>query len=1057
MIRLFNFTKIFFTKTYLFSLLFLLLFFSEAVCDEGRKNSFFMLQSNQITGMIPDIDNAYGVAFRDLNNDDHPDIYFTCFRNLNRMLINNGGIIPFIDRTIFSGTGGYLMIHGNVNLELGADIADYNNDGLPDLFIAGWGKTHRLFRNLGNVSFEDVTSNLNLLGTVDANQGLWFDADNDGFLDLYITDEHQSNRFLKNLQNGFFKEKIWTETFVDNAVSQGASNCDLDMDGDMDLYVSNWFSPDYLLINNGKGLFRRLKLNLPTLTQPISTNSSSFADIDNDGDPDLFVAGNNGYVYFYENQSDSTQIIFKERTNHPFYHIGNRVFGILIDDFNLDGWLDCFITTTGENRLYLNDGKGNFYNEYDSDKRKIYSTGASAADIDGDGDLDIIVSNKTDNSQLYLNPTNSQKYLRLKFLGVVSNRDAVGTKVFFYTTEDSVKKFLGYREVNVNTSYLSSKAPEIVFGTGNHTSVEVKAVFPSGVIIDKTYDSFGRTRTIEEYRNLTKAYYFSLKTIKFLAGRSDFWTNSFLVLFIILIIATYLFLGLKRYSWSSFNISFQLSIWFLISLFLFIFLKEANTYTILLTILSMAILSTIFLTLYSENFLRQRRKREAIHHMLNGLSDQIINIHDNQKLAEEVVNTFIKHPAIKNSSFYLMNADKTLEPCYSSSGNGYTSIKLNQNDEKILLNSRIKNINELNIINKLSDNANIILPAKRKGHLYGIITIFMPKSNSAINQEDLEQLSSIAGQSAIAIENNNYIKETASLIEQLTSKKIREEYVEKLEKTNGELDSKNKELEGLFRELQNKEAQLIHSEKMASLGQLVAGISHELNNPISFIYSNMKVITDYINDLSGYLSEIKNIKLQNKINQVLSEFREIIRDSENGSRILKDIVQNLKNFSRLDQAEWKEARLSEIIDSCLKIAKPQIPDTIRINLNLDADPVFFCNPGQLNQVFLNLITNAFQAIKNDGVIQISSNSTKEILIIEITDNGPGIPGGIIKKIFDPFFTTKPVNKGTGLGLSISYSIIQKHKGELSVKSTKNSGTTFTIKIPLNLERVHNNA
>ncbi|HHJ51900.1 MAG TPA: VCBS repeat-containing protein, partial [Caldithrix abyssi] len=191
-------------------------------------NTFRMLQSNVITGLIPDIEDGYGVAFRDFNNDRLPDIYLVCFRNLNRLLINNGGIVPFVDRTIFSGLGGNLMPRGKVNLELGASAADYDNDGLPDLFIAGWGKAHALFHNEGNLRFTDATGHLNLHGIVDANQGLWLDADNDGYLDLYITDEHHSNRFLHNEGNGYFDERVWTEEFVDSAVSQGGCVSDFD-------------------------------------------------------------------------------------------------------------------------------------------------------------------------------------------------------------------------------------------------------------------------------------------------------------------------------------------------------------------------------------------------------------------------------------------------------------------------------------------------------------------------------------------------------------------------------------------------------------------------------------------------------------------------------------------------------------------------------------------------------------------------------------------------------------------------------------------------------------
>lgn len=1033
----------------LLRLLIVLLIFRFGYCDEGRKFSFSMLQSNQITGMIPDIDDAYGVSFRDLNQDGHPDIYIACFRNLNRLLINNGGLIPFVDRTIYSGTGGYLMTHGNTNLELGVNVADYDNDGRPDIFLAGWGKTHKLYRNLGRVTFENATENLNMQGKVDANQGLWVDVNNDGFLDLYITDEHQSNRLLINQQNGFFDEAVWTESFVDNAVSQGASNCDIDNDGDSDIYVSNWFEPDYFLINNGDGLFSKADLPLETLTDTLSTNSSTFADIDNDGDSDLLVAGNNGYVYFYENQTDSV-IHFVQRKDHPFFNLGGRVFGILTEDFDLDGWLDCFITTRGENRLYLNRGDGTFFNEYDSDKKAIYSTGSSAADVDGDGDLDIVVANKTDNSQVYLNPTNSNSYIKLNFRGVKSNRDAIGTKVYFYTPEDSGSVFLGYREVNVNTSYLSSKAPQITFGMGSHKSVVVRVVFPSGVELIRENRNAGNSYVIREYRGLLQFYYSSLTTLKYLTNRSDFWLNTALVFCIIFFFTVYLFLGLRRYHWTAFNVGFQLSLWFLISLFLFLFLRTASTYTILVTILGLVLFSFFLLALYSEHFLRSRRKRDAIRELLQKLSDRIINIHDNNELAREVVITIIRHPEIKDAWFYIISPENVLQLVYGSGNTNEEKFGITEADLQRIKNENILAQNELQLCLKIAPDANHIIPVKRKDTVFGVIALHMLRSKRAINQEDIERLISVASQSAIAIENNNYIKETAGLIEQLTSAKIRKQYVVQLENTNKELDEKNKELNRLFVELRDKEAQLIQSEKMASLGQLVAGISHELNNPISFIYSNMQIITDYIAELSQHLSAIHDNALRNKINYVLKELKETINDSSNGSRAIKEIVQDLKNFSRLDQAEWKESRVSEMMSTCIKMLRPHLTSEIKVTVDLKDDPAFLCNPGQLNQVFLNLLTNACQAIKDKGKIDISAKSDTHFVFIEISDDGPGIPVEIVKKIFDPFFTTKPVNQGTGLGLSISYSIIKKHRGELTVKS-KAGKTVFTVKLPLNLE------
>jgi signal transduction histidine kinase len=1040
-------------KNLLYLFLIVLMDTSSAVSRADSTISFTILSNNQIIGMIPDVDDAYGVVFRDMNNDNYPDLYFACFRTLNRLLINNGGIIPFIDRTIHSGTGGYLMVTGNKNLELGANAADYDNDGLPDLFLAGWGKTSRLLRNTGEVLFEDATANLNILGSIDANQGLWVDVNNDGFLDLYITDEHAGNRLLLNQQNGYFREAFWTETFIDNSISQGVSHCDIDMDGDQDLYVSNWSGPDFLLINDGQGIFFRLILDLPTLTDTISTNSSTFADIDNDGDMDLLIAGNSGKIYFYKNQSDSTGLKFDAITDIPFHNIFSRVFGLLAEDFNLDGWLDLFITTNGENHLYLNNGKGAFYDRYDSDGKNAYSTGSSTADIDGDGDPDLVVSNKSDISQIYLNPVNTKDFLKLNFLGVESNRDAIGTKIFFYAKNDTSEKLLGYREITSATSYLSSREPEVILATKGLNSIKIVAIFPSGVRIENTVTQFGRSRTIREHSGLVRTWYSSIKTLKFLSRRADFWLNGFLVLLIIMFISAYLYLGLKRYYWSSFNISFQLSIWFLVSLFLFILLKTSSTYIILLTILSLAVFSIIFLTLYSENFLRQRRKRDSIRKLLQGLSEKIINIHDNKILAEEIVNTFIKHPVIKSTGFYFIKSTTEAGLLKTSDTLMLQQVELTKNDRARMLQSKIIRVSETDLAKNLNQTSNIIFPVKRKDNLYAFILLKMLDFESAINQEDIEQLTSIASQAAIAIENNKYIAETAALITQLTSTKIRAQYVKQLEQTNYKLDEKNKELKRLFVELQSKESQLIHSEKMASLGQLVAGISHELNNPISFIYTNMSILNDYVADLSKHLNEKTTLFIDDKIKNLLDELKAVITDSSNGSKSIKEIVQNLKNFSRLDEAEWKEARLSEILASCLKIVKPQLTNGIEIVTRLIDDPSFMCNPGQLNQVFLNLITNASQALKDKGEITVSSQIDDDFLVIKVHDNGPGIPQKIIKKIFDPFFTTKPVNQGTGLGLSITYGIIKKHKGNISVISDKKNGATFTIHLPMNREGV----
>jgi signal transduction histidine kinase len=307
---------------------------------------------------------------------------------------------------------------------------------------------------------------------------------------------------------------------------------------------------------------------------------------------------------------------------------------------------------------------------------------------------------------------------------------------------------------------------------------------------------------------------------------------------------------------------------------------------------------------------------------------------------------------------------------------------------------------------------------------------------------------SIGNQMAIAIENNEYIKRSTEMVKKLTEAEVRERYLRELEEANAVLDSKNRDLQKLYDELKNTQAQLIHSEKMASLGQLVAGISHELNNPIGFIYANIKQLktyTDKIEEFTKNLSDRNN----NQIPSILPDIKNLIEDTIHGSQMVKELVDNLRRFSHLDQAEWKEVDIHEGIESSLMILNPQIKHHIRVEKNYTAKRRIDCNPGQINQVFLNLLANAAQAIEQEGTISIKTSEDEEYMTIEITDDGIGIPANIIDKIFDPFFTTKDVGKGTGLGLSISYSIIKNHGGKIEIRSNVGKGSTFTVILPFN--------
>ena len=297
------------------------------------------------------------------------------------------------------------------------------------------------------------------------------------------------------------------------------------------------------------------------------------------------------------------------------------------------------------------------------------------------------------------------------------------------------------------------------------------------------------------------------------------------------------------------------------------------------------------------------------------------------------------------------------------------------------------------------------------------------------------------------------------------SAKERERFVQELEALNLSLEAKvnqrTQELTTAFDELKSTQGQLVQSEKMASLGQLVAGVAHELNNPIAFIYANFPHLEEYATELLTLITELRTLHSDPETSRRADEFMEkadidflredifkIIRSGQDGASRVKEIVRSLRSFSRMDEGEFKTVRLEDGIDDTLAILNHELRGRITVEKDFKLETPVPCFSGQINQVFMNIIYNALQAMKSDGHLRISTRRADPWAIITISDTGPGIPPDIIKRIFDPFFTTKKVGEGTGLGLSISYGIIEKHQGQITVQSEVGVGTTFEIKLPL---------
>jgi two-component system NtrC family sensor kinase len=239
-------------------------------------------------------------------------------------------------------------------------------------------------------------------------------------------------------------------------------------------------------------------------------------------------------------------------------------------------------------------------------------------------------------------------------------------------------------------------------------------------------------------------------------------------------------------------------------------------------------------------------------------------------------------------------------------------------------------------------------------------------------------------------------------------------------------------------------SQLIQSEKMAALGLLVAGVAHEINTPMGAIHSNNDIMTRAV----GKVRKLLEPAPDKEVRRLLDILGEICRNNEIATERIMNIVRSLKNFARLDEAERKKVNIHEGIESTLSLLRHQLKNRIRIVKCFGDIPEIECYPNELNQVFMNILVNAAQAIKHRGEITVKTWREGDRVKIAISDTGVGIPPENLSKVFDPGFTTKGVGLGTGLGLSVCYKIIQDHRGTIEAESSK-QGTTFTISIPLN--------
>ena len=937
------------------------------------------------------IDDVMGVTTADFNGDNLSDIYLTCFRSLNHLLLNQGQGY-YVDFTIESGAGGDLESRkGMYKVETGSLAADFDRDGDTDILLAGKRGTTRLLINNGKAIFEDKTKQANFPENLNVTAGTIADFNEDGYPDVVLADEFTGLRLWMNQKYYRFQEQSLNSLSLPLTGIRAIAAADFNDDFHTDILIFfHQHTPTLLLNNNDSGWQENMKMFSQVAVSNF-VNSATVADFNNDGHNDLFLCTENGEdaILFFQPANK----LFLDRSKEWGIKRNGRSYSASAGDFDLDGDLDLYVSRFGPDYFYINE---NFQTFSEQASKAVaskagylsgYNTGTATTDIDKDGDLDLIVGNLEYWSSLLENTKNDSNYIILDLKGTEDTYEALGAKIWIWPADTlkTSETLFTFREINPGGGFFSQNWNAVHIGLGEIDQVNIKVRFLNGDIMVFDKIGKGRTLTIHQSTRMFRAAYSTCRACLQFLHRPYIFREILKFLFFVLMIFFSVRFIEQRYHWRPTYIFIYIFVALMIYGLLTLLLPRYGGVLFHTLPFGMILFALLILISVNEQIRKSTQRRNLVQKKLQETTANLSRTTITDKAINLIVKTLQVVQPYNFLVLYLYHSNGNYFLCKKNEG-----IRIGKSKRQVILRrekihrlireksplsfSKFKNIWPTQ---KYFNEKTILFPLVFKKEMYGVI-IMQPESD-------------LLEETPISTMNYLFLQLTATLHNI-----------------------------SMIQDLKDKE-------KLAAIGTFSSGIIHELKNPIDGLRMMIEVLFH-----------------ETQPNDSRYEF---IKELQQGIIKLKETLIHSFDIINYEDRVTERVALNDLIRSIDSyFSKLNFPP-LQLQFDSKIDTVKG-NDTQLKLALENIIQNAMEAsdYAKTVIVRTQLSQRDETVQINITDNGYGISVENLDKIFDMFYSTRGTHRG--LGLTITRNIIKNHGGYIDVNSAIGKGTQFTVVLPV---------